>query len=423
MTRSASPKLHERRGRVAAADHRRAGRRGHRLGHSARAGGEGLQLERAHRPVPEDRARPWRSRRRTPRASRGRCRGPSSPRALDTSAVSRTSAAASKRSPSTRSVGSSSRQLELSAFTSASRAQLDPLLLHERVAGLLALRPEEAEAHRAADQQRVGQVEEAVDQPDLVAHLGAAEHHDQRAARGSRRSRVRVVTSRSSSGPAADGRSSVTPTVDACARWAAPNASFTKTSAELGELLGEPAGRSSSRPRSQRVFSSTQHLARVEPRGAAPHLRPDDLRRLVHASAEQLGQPPRDRRERGRRVAPLRPAEVRAEHQLAPAARAAARSPAGPRGCACRRPPRRPSSGTLKSRAHEHRLASGSISMSREGLLARSPPRRPQSTCWARSTHAVRVAPLVVVPGDDLHEGAVQHHRQLRSRRSTSRAS
>ena len=36
-----------------------------------------------------------------------------------------------------------------------------------------------------------------------------------------------VATSRSSSRPAADGRCSATPTVDACARWAAPKASFT----------------------------------------------------------------------------------------------------------------------------------------------------------------------------------------------------
>jgi hypothetical protein len=47
---------------------------------------------------------------------------------------------------------------------------------------------------------------------------------------GSRRMPVSVSTSRCSSRPAADGRSSATPCVEACARCAAPNASLTNTS-------------------------------------------------------------------------------------------------------------------------------------------------------------------------------------------------
>ena len=58
--------------------------------------------------------------------------------------------------------------------------QLDALLLDQRVAGLDPLRAEEAEAHRAADQDLVGDLEEAVDDADLVGDLGAAEDDDQR---------------------------------------------------------------------------------------------------------------------------------------------------------------------------------------------------------------------------------------------------
>ena len=39
---------------------------------------------------------------------------------------------------------------------------------------------EEREAHRAADQDAVGDLEEAVDDADLVGHLGAADDGDER---------------------------------------------------------------------------------------------------------------------------------------------------------------------------------------------------------------------------------------------------
>ena len=60
------------------------------------------------------------------------------------------------------------------------RGELDARLLDQRVAGLVALRREEAEAHRAADQDRVGDLQERVDHGDLVADLGAAEHDHER---------------------------------------------------------------------------------------------------------------------------------------------------------------------------------------------------------------------------------------------------
>jgi len=43
----------------------------------------------------------------------------------------------------------------------------------------VALDAQEREAHRPADQQRVGELEKTFDHGDLVGHLGAAKHRDQ----------------------------------------------------------------------------------------------------------------------------------------------------------------------------------------------------------------------------------------------------
>ena len=66
------------------------------------------------------------------------------------------------------------------------------------------------------------------------------------------------------------------------------------------------------------------------------------------------------------------------------------------------------SSGTLKSTRTSTRRPSTSRSSS---VLHAQPPTGPSAT---RSTSAVGVAPLVVVPGDDLHHRPVHHRRQLR---------
>ena len=59
--------------------------------------------------------------------------------------------------------------------------ELDALLLHERVAGLDPLGTEEAEAHGATDQDLVGDLQEALEHPDLVGDLGPAEDDAERA--------------------------------------------------------------------------------------------------------------------------------------------------------------------------------------------------------------------------------------------------
>ena len=129
--------------------------------------------------------------------------------------------------PSTRSTGSSSSQSESSARSSASAAELDALLLDQRVAGRDPLRAEEAEAHRAADQDPVGDLEEAVDHADLVGDLGAAEDDDQRPRRDRRRTAVSSSPRARAAGRRSRAGRCATPSVLAWARWAAPKASLT----------------------------------------------------------------------------------------------------------------------------------------------------------------------------------------------------
>ena len=60
---------------------------------------------------------------------------------------------------------------------------LEVLVLAQRVADRVALGGEEREAHRAADEDRVGALQEGVEHADLVGHLGAADDRHERARR------------------------------------------------------------------------------------------------------------------------------------------------------------------------------------------------------------------------------------------------
>ena len=195
------PELVQRGARVAAADDRRRVGARDRLGDRPRAGRERRHLEDAHRAVPEDRPGGARSRRRR----RARVAGPMSrpiiPSGTSTPSIATGSASAEKLAPRTRSVGSASAQSEPAASSSAPGGELDPLLLDQRVADLEALGAEEGEAHRPADQDRVDDLEEPLDDADLVGDLGAAEDDDERAVRVVE-DRGQLATSRSSSRPA-----------------------------------------------------------------------------------------------------------------------------------------------------------------------------------------------------------------------------
>ena len=230
-----------------------------------------------------------------------------------TPSSSRCSASASKRSPATMSTGSIRRQFDASAFSSARARELHPLLLDQRVAGRDALRAEEGEAHRTADQERVGGVEKAVDQGDLVAHLRAAEHHHERPLGGvdDRAERhdlvleqepgdrgTQVLGHAGGRGVGAMGRAERVVHVGV---------------AERGELAREPRVVLGLAPLPARVLEH-EHRRRLEPVDAAPHLRPHDVGSLVHLGVDQLAQPRRHGRQRGLRIAALRPAQVRAQH-------------------------------------------------------------------------------------------------------------
>ena len=75
-------------------------------------------------------------------------------------------------------------------------AGLDLVGLEQRAPIVVALGGEEREAHAAADDQRVGDLEQGLDHAELVAHLGAAEDGHERARCGSVRSGSSTSTSR-----------------------------------------------------------------------------------------------------------------------------------------------------------------------------------------------------------------------------------
>ena len=91
-----------------------------------------------------------------------------------------------------------------------------------------ALREQERERHRAADEHRVAAVEQRVDHAELVADLRAAEHRDERLRRRrASRPREHLDLAERAAARRRCGRTRGGPTIDACARCDAPNASFT----------------------------------------------------------------------------------------------------------------------------------------------------------------------------------------------------
>ena len=87
------------------------------------------------------------------------------------------SVSASNALPATTSAGSSSL---FGALVEQPLGRLDALLLAQRRTHRVPLRLGEREHHRAADQDRVGHLQERVQHPDLVGHLGPADDGHQR---------------------------------------------------------------------------------------------------------------------------------------------------------------------------------------------------------------------------------------------------
>ena len=185
--------------------------------------------------------------------------------------------------------------------------QLHALLLHQRVAGRDALRAEEREAHRAADQQRVGGVEEAVDQRDLVGDLRAAEHHHERPLRRlddrAQRDHLALEQQPGHGRPQVlrDARRRRVRPVRRAERvvhvGVAERGELARQSGVVLRLAALPAG-----------VLEQQHAAGIEPVHPTPHLRTDHLRRLVHGGVDQLAEALAHGRQRRLRVAALRAA-------------------------------------------------------------------------------------------------------------------
>jgi len=170
------PERGQRRGAVASAHDRRAACARDRLRHRTRAGGEWRQLERPHRPVPEDRPRARDLLRVERRAARADVEP--HPAVGDVDAVELATLGVGRELAAQDEIDG---QAELRVAEHPRRGLLT-LLLALRVADLVALGGEEREAHGAADQHRVGALQEGVEDADLVGHLRPADDRDERAA-------------------------------------------------------------------------------------------------------------------------------------------------------------------------------------------------------------------------------------------------
>ena len=147
------------------------------------AGGEGLELEGAHRAVPEHRS--GRGDRLRVGGGGARADVEAHPAVGHLDPVALAALGLGVEAPAEDEVDGEL-QIAVRPLGALQRlgGQLHPLLLDQRVAGRDPLGAEEAEAHRAADQDPVGDLEEAVDDPDLVGDLGAAEDDHQGPRRG-----------------------------------------------------------------------------------------------------------------------------------------------------------------------------------------------------------------------------------------------
>ena len=198
--------------------------------------------------------------------------------------------------------------------------------------------------------------------PILSRHLGAAEDRHQRPRRLGQQRGQRRSTSRSSSRPAA---LVVDQSRDALGRGVrAVRGAEGVVDVDVGER-GERSTPARGRSWSRRARSGRSRAAAPRP-APAPRLQlrtssPTTCRRQRHVapqSARRAGRATGAHRQLG--LAVLRPPEMGDEDELARRARAAPRSSAAPRGCACRRRTSPSSSGTLKSTRTRTRLPSNS---------------------------------------------------------------
>ena len=271
---------------------------------------------------------------------------------------------------------------------------------------------EEAEAHRSAHQHLVSDLQEPLHDADLVGDLGAAEHHAEGAG-----------------GIVADGGQLPDLALEQQARVGGKQVRHSLgggvgpmggaegvVHVQIGERR-QPPGQLRVVARLARLEAAVlehQHVARaraVEPCARPPG--PTTAGASATSEPSNSTEPRRDRGHRERRVDSLRPPQVRDEHQR----RAALAQQLDGRQRAAN--PRVVLDLAVGERdvevdPHQHPLPlHGCIPDARLVEAQRGPDRRRLRLEHLRGQldAAVRVAPLVVVPGDHLDQPPVDHHR------------
>jgi hypothetical protein len=300
---------------VAATDDRQALGRGNCLGHALGPGRERRHLEHAHRAVPED----------------GLCAGKRLGEGLhgrrpDVETLHtcgyRVGGDRLGRRVVADAVGDHDvdRQDDLVAgLVEEPLAVADLILLEQRATDFVTLRREEREAHPAADQQPVDLRQQRLDDGELVAHLGAAEHDDVRTFRlaGQLLEHLELVTDEVAAVVRQHGRD----VVDRCVlavhraeRVLDEGATLVVATGEEGETAGELGPLMVVLARLARVEPDVlekQQLAVLEVCGEQPRALPHRVEGELDRSAEQLGEAVGYRAQRVRGIGrALRPAEV-----------------------------------------------------------------------------------------------------------------
>ena len=282
----------------------------------------------------------------------------------------------------------------------------------------MSLSLQEREGHRATDQDRVRDLQEALDHLDLVAHLGAAEERDERP--------VGTLEQLSQDSNLALQQQSGGTLIEQLRR--ADRGGMGSVRGPEG-VVDVDVGQACQRRRQLGVvlgfawlvadILEQQDLAVLEPFGELRHFVPDDRRRHLHGDAEQLGQRADDLSQRELRLALLGSTEMRDEDQLgATAAKLLKRWHRRPNPGVVADPPI--GDRHVEVDPDEHPLvveltqiaqrSSDSALLPRLGSLHRSAALE----LLDEIDDPGRVAPLVVVPRHDLDHRAVHHHRQLR---------
>ena len=235
---------------------------------------------------------------------------------------------ASTASPTTTSVGSTIRTPASAALREVAGDGVHLVLLQQALAHRVPLRGEEGEDHAATDHQHVGLAEQVVDDAELVRHLGPAEHHDVRAGRVVEEPSERLhLGLHQQPGRAGEPLRHV---VDA--GLLAVHDAEPVGDERVGEA-GEPVGQGAPLGVVLAGLAGLEadvlehaDLARCEGLDGGAGAVADDVVGERHGRVQQLGQPVGRRCERVARVRrALGPAEVRGDHDLRAARRAARR--------------------------------------------------------------------------------------------------